>query len=66
MFLRFTYFWLGLYAWSIWTTHLTLSIEFGQNRLKRSDFLRFWIFWIFSLYFVTRAILDLPSANFVR
>ena len=41
------------------------GIEFGQNRLKRSNFFRFWIFWEFFQNFVTQANFDLSSWNFV-
>ena len=41
------------------------GIEFGQTRLKRSNFLRFWIFWKSALNRITCANLDLSSSNFV-
>ena len=41
------------------------GIEFGQNRLKRSNFFRFWIFWEFFQYCLTQANFDLSSWNFV-
>ena len=43
----------------------TLGIEFDQNRLKRSNFLRFWIFWKFSINCVTCANLELLSLKFM-
>ena len=43
-----------------------LGIEFGQNRLKHSNFFRFWIFWEFSQNCLTQANFDLSSWNFVR
>ena len=43
----------------------TFGIEFEQNRLKRSNFLRFWIFWKFSLNCVTYANFELLSSKFV-
>ena len=42
------------------------SIEFGQNRLKHSNFFRFWIFWEFFQNCITRENSDLSSWNFVR
>ena len=42
------------------------GIEFGKNRLKRSNFFRFWIFWKFSQNCLTQANFDLSSWNFVR
>ena len=41
------------------------GIEFGQNRLKRSNFFRFWIFWEFFQNCLTQANFDLSSLNFV-
>ena len=41
------------------------GIEFGQNRLKRSNCLRFWIFWEFFQNCLTQANFDLSSWNFV-
>ena len=41
------------------------GIEFGQNRLKRSNFFRFWIFWEFFQNYLTQANFDLSSWNFV-
>ena len=41
------------------------GIEFGQNRLKRSNFFRFWIFWEFFQNRLTQANFDLWSWNFV-
>ena len=41
------------------------GIEFGQNRLKRSNFFRFWIFWQFFQNCLTQANFDLSSWNFV-
>ena len=41
------------------------GIEFGQNRLKRSNFFRFWIFWEFFRNCLTQANFDLSSWNFV-
>ena len=43
----------------------TFGIEFDQNRLKRSNFLRCWIFWKFSLNCVTCANFELWSSKFV-
>ena len=43
----------------------TFGIEFDQNRLKRSNFLRFWIFWKFSLNCLTCASFELLSTKFV-
>ena len=40
--------------------------EFGQNRLKRSHFFRFWIFWEFSQNYLTQVNFDLSSWNFVH
>ena len=42
-----------------------LGIEFCQNRLKRSNFFRFWIFWEFFQNCLTQANFDLSSWNFV-
>ena len=42
------------------------GIEFGQNRLKRSNFFRYWIFWEFFQNCLTQANFDLSSWNFVR
>ena len=42
------------------------GIEFGQNRLKRSNYFRFWIFWEFFQNCLTQANFDLSSWNFVR
>ena len=41
------------------------GIEFGQNRLERSNFFRFWIFWEFFQNRLTQANFDLSSWNFV-
>ena len=41
------------------------GIEFGQNRLKRSNFFRFWIFWEFFQNCLTQANFDLSSLNFM-
>ena len=41
------------------------GIEFGQNRLKRSNFFRFWIFWEFFQNCLTQANFDLLRWNFV-
>ena len=41
------------------------GIEFGQNRLERSNFLRFLIFRKFSLNFLTCANFELISLKFV-
>ena len=41
------------------------GIEFGQNRLKRSNFFRFWIFWEFFHNCLTQANFNLSSWNFV-
>ena len=41
------------------------GIEFGQNRLKRSNFFRFWIFSKFFQNFLTQANFDLSNWNFV-
>ena len=41
------------------------GIEFGPNRLKRSNFFRFWIFWEFFQNCLTQANFDLSSWNFV-
>ena len=38
-------------------------IEFCQNRLKRSNFFRFWIFWEFFQNCLTQANFDLSSWN---
>ena len=43
-----------------------LGIEFGQNRLKRSNFFRFWTFSEFSQNCPAQANLNLSSWNFVR
>ena len=42
------------------------GIEFAQNRLKRSNLFRFWIFWEFSQNCLTQANFNLSSWNFVR
>ena len=44
----------------------TFDIIFVQNRLKRSNFLRFWICWKFSQNCLTQANFELSSWNFVR
>ena len=44
----------------------TFGIEFGQNRLKRLNFFRFWIFWEFFQNCLTQANCDLSSWNFLR
>ena len=44
----------------------TFSIEFGQYRLERSNFLRFWIFWIFLPNYLTSANFELSRSDFVR
>ena len=41
------------------------GIEFGQNRLRRSNFFRFWLFWEFFQNCLTEANFDLSSWNFV-
>ena len=41
------------------------GIEFGQNRLKRSNFFRFWIFWEFLQNCLTPTNFDLSSWYFV-
>ena len=41
------------------------GIKFGQNRLERSNFFRFWIFWEFLENCLTQANFDLSSWNFV-
>ena len=41
------------------------GIECGQNRLKRSNFFRFWIFWDFFQNCPIQANFDLSSWNFV-
>ena len=43
----------------------TFGIESDRNRLERSNFLRFWIFWKFSLNCVTCANFELLSSKFV-
>ena len=43
----------------------TFGVKFDQNRLKRSNFLRFWIYWKFSLNCVTCANFELLSSKFV-
>ena len=42
------------------------AIEFGQNRLKHSNFFRFGIFWEFFQNCLTQANFDWSSWNFVR
>ena len=42
------------------------GIEFDRNRLKHSNFLRFWIFWEFFQNCLTQANFDLSSWNVVR
>ena len=42
------------------------GIEFGQNRLKHSNFFRFWILSEFFQNCLTQANFDLSSWNFVR
>ena len=42
------------------------GIEFGQNRSKRSNFFRFWIFWKFSQNCLAQANFDLSSWIFLR
>ena len=42
----------------------TFGIEFDRNRLKRSNFLRFWIVWKFPLNCVTFANFKLLSSKF--
>ena len=42
------------------------GIEFGRNRLKHSNFFRFWIFWEFFQNCLTQPNFDLSSWNFVR
>ena len=42
------------------------GIEFGQNRSKRSNFFRFWLFSEFFQNCLTQANFDLSSWNFVR
>ena len=44
----------------------TFGIEFAQNRLKRSNFLRFWIFFKFPVNCVTCANFELLSSKFVH
>ena len=41
------------------------NIKFGQNRLKRSNFFRFWIFWEFFQNCLTQANFILSSWYFV-
>ena len=41
------------------------GIEFGQNRLKHSNFFRFWICWEFFQNCLTQPNFDLSSWNFV-
>ena len=41
------------------------AVEFGQNRLKRSNFFRFWSCWEFFRNCLTQANFDLSSWNFV-
>ena len=41
------------------------GIEFGQNRLKRSNFFRFWIFWNFFQNCLTQENFELSSWSFV-
>ena len=43
----------------------TFGIEFDQNRLERSNFLRFWLFWKFSLNRVTCSNFELLSSKFI-
>ena len=43
-----------------------LDIEFGWNRLKHSNFFRFWICWEFFQNCLAQANFDLSSWNFVR
>ena len=43
-----------------------LGIEFGQKRLKHSNFFRFGIFWDFFQNCLTQENFDLSSWNFVR
>ena len=42
------------------------GIEFSQNRLERSNFFKFCIFWEFTQNYVTQANFDLSSWNFVH
>ena len=42
------------------------GIEFRQNRLKRSNFFRFWIFWNFFQNCLNQASFDLLSWSFLR
>ena len=46
---------------NIWHPSSNFGIEFGQNRLKRSNFFRFWIFWEFFQNCLTQANFDLSS-----
>ena len=43
-----------------------LGIEFGRNRLNRSNFFRFWILWEFFQNCLTQANFDLSIWNLVR
>ena len=43
----------------------TFGIIYGQNRLERSNFLRFWICWKFSLNCVTCANFELLSSKYL-
>ena len=55
---------LGLYTNILYRSR-NFAIEFGQNRLKRSNFFRFLIFWEFFQNCLTQANFDLWSWNFV-
>ena len=50
---------LKMYTNIIQSKKRTFGIEFGQNRLKRSNFFRFWIFWKYFLNCVTCANFEL-------
>ena len=45
---------------------MTFRIKFRQNRLKRSNFLWFWIFWKFALNCLTCVNFELSSLNLVH
>ena len=50
---------------NIWYRSRNFGIEFGQNRLKRSNFFRFWTFWKISTNCLTQANFLLLSSNSV-
>ena len=56
----------SIFIWHQQIYYINLGIEFGRNRVKHSNFFRFWIFWEFFQNCRTQANFNLSSWIFVR